>query len=123
MSHPFLNDEGKAWPNSVYVYRDTSDDLLQAINLEPYQTTLVIVLTSTSTATALVNLPGVAEAKGKTYTILGRDIAGGVTIRTKSGATYDDSADWTDESLSADNDMIVYRSDGVNWTILEDRTT
>jgi len=123
MPHPFINDEGKAWPNSVYVYRDTTDDTDQVINLEPYQTTLVIVLTSTATATVLVNLPGVAEAKGKTYTILGRDVAGGITVRTKSGATYDDSADWTDIAIDADNDMAVLRSDGILWTVLEDRYT
>ena len=123
MPHPFINDEGKAWPNSVYIYRDTTTDTNQVINLEPYQTTCVIILSDgTNAATVLLNLPGVAEAKGKTYVILGRDVAGGITVRTKSGATYDDSPDWTDLAINADLDMATLRSDGINWTILEDRT-
>jgi len=124
MSHPTFKPEDIAWPSNTYFYSDSSTDTDQAINLEPYQTTVIITLSDgTGTATALLNLPPVSKCKGSVFTIVGKDVAGGITIRTNSGASFDDSPDWTDIAINADLDTAVLYSNGERWLVLEDRYT
>jgi len=125
MPHPFLTEEDKAWPNNLYFYTDTSTDTDQEIDVSPHQTTVVITLSDgTDTATALVNLPPISKMlKGKAYTIIGKDVAGGITVRTSLGASFDDSPDWTDKAINADNDMAVFMRSGERIVEVEDRYT
>lgn len=122
MPHPFLTDADKAWPANTYFYSDSSTDTGQVINLEPYQTTVVINLSDgTNTATALLNLPPVSKCAGVSFSIVARDAAGGATVRTNTGASFDDSPDWTDLVLDTDDDLVVLYSDGDKWTVIENR--
>jgi len=98
-----------------YFYSDSSTDTGQAINLEPYQTDVQITLSDgTNTATAVVTLPSVAEAKGKRYSIRVLDFAGGVTIQDRN-----DSIEWSDLTVDADGEYALLESNGIQWFVLK----
>jgi len=72
---------------------------------------ICLIDTDTVDGTFTLTLPPVGEAKGKFYSIILVDAAGAVTIQDQ-----DDSYDWDDLStLDADEDGILFFSDGMKW--------
>jgi len=70
---------------------------------------------NTATDSYAITLPGVAAAKGNQFSIT-------VTIANSKVVTVqdqNDSEDWTDLTLDADEDAVVLYSTGIRWTILE----
>jgi len=116
-----LQEVEQAWPNDTLYYTDATTDTEQVIQLEAYQTNVFITLSDgTNTATATLILPPVADAKGKTYSIIVLDAAGGVTLTDYPNASYNDSVNWDgDYTLDANNDKITLFCDGRRWTVVE----
>jgi len=65
-----------------------------------------------------ITLPGVVEAAGRIYTFHLTNDGGDVTVQDQ-----DESEDWTDQALTANQDGLVLYSDGRKWWILHDTTT
>jgi hypothetical protein len=96
------------------VHDDSTTDTGQTITIEKHHKRVVIYLRDgTNTATAVATLPSVAERAGPIH-IAVPDAAAGVTLQDK-----DDSVDWTDLTLDANDDAVVVQSDGQRWRILE----
>jgi len=69
-----------------------------------------------ATGEITVTLPSVAEARDKIFTITAP--AGGTD--TVTVADQDDSLDWSDISLNADDDGCALFSDGRKWWVIAD---
>ena len=73
-------------------------------------------------------LPPVCEAKGLTYDI---NVSSGsndwvivaFTITEHGGTGYPDSLDWSNITLTADEDSVSLRSNGRTWVVVESRAT
>lgn len=73
-----------------------------------------VVTVKTDTSTSTITLPGVAEAIGKTFSILGTDgLTNNVTV-----ADADDSIGWSDQTIAKANGSILLYSDGRIWHII-----
>ncbi len=79
---------------------------------------ICLIDTDTADGTFTCYLPSVGEAKGKFYSITLVDDGGNVTV-----ADQDDSYDWSDQSLTADDDGVLLYSDGMKWWVVVDNTT
>jgi hypothetical protein len=99
-------------PDSLLVYTDTSNDLLQDITLEDYQ--LDVLVNLSGTGTAVVTLPSVAGAKGKIYSVRAVTDGAGVTIQDR-----DDSLEWADLITDADGEYALLYSNGMQWFVLK----
>jgi hypothetical protein len=65
-----------------------------------------------------VTLPPVIEAMGKMYSISLVEDGGDLTVQDQ-----DDSRDWTDIVLTADDDYVLLYSDGRKWFSLDEQST
>ena len=82
-----------------------------------------IVRVDDSSYTCTIWLPPVAEAKGLTFNISASSGSNNVTITDFGGASYSDSRDWADLTLTADEDQVTLLSDGMGWIIVENKAT
>lgn len=82
-----------------------------------------VVRVDDSTYTSTIWLPPVAEAKGLTFNISVTSGSNNVTITDFGGASYSDSRDWADITLSEDEDQVTLLSDGMGWIIVENKAT
>ena len=79
-----------------------------------FETTITTMGTSYA---GIVELPSVKEAEGIQFSIMAHDVTNATTVRDK-----DDSEDWAgDYTLDTTDDMIVLRSDGKRWIVVENR--
>ncbi len=82
------------------------------VELKVYQTTVMITVAAQSIT---LTLPSVAEAYGQLYSIFVNITNGGdVTVQDQ-----DESYEWTDIALNADNEHVVLYSDGRRWCEFE----
>lgn len=65
-----------------------------------------------------ITLPSVAEAAGRIYSIFFETDGGDVTIQDQ-----DESQDWSDITLTAEDDCALLYSDGMKWWTLSSVTT
>jgi len=79
---------------------------------------VVLVDTDTADGTFTVTLPPVAEAAGKFYAVHLIDDGGNVTVQDQ-----DDSYDWSNQTLTADDDGVLLFSDGLKWWLVVDNST
>ena len=79
---------------------------------------VVLIDTDTVDGTFTVTLPPVAEAAGKFYAVHLVDDGGDVTVQDQ-----DDSYDWSNQSLTADDDGVLLFSDGLKWWLVVDNST
>ncbi len=107
-------------PDKVQYFTNALATLLQPITMNIRQTTLIITMTDASTGTAVCSLPSVAEAAGLTFTIIGADVAGGITLTDFGGTSFNDSVDWDgDYTIDTNDDKITLMSDGRRWIVLD----
>ncbi len=106
---------GKNYTGREYFYTDSSTTTGQAITIEPYHALVVITLSDgTNTATATATLPPVAKAKGQRVSIVGDDVAGGITLQDQN-----DSENWTDLTIDTNADRVTLESNGRQWIVVE----
>jgi len=79
---------------------------------------VVLVDTDTVDGTFTVTLPPVAEAAGKFYAVHQIDDGGNTTIQDQ-----DDSYDWSNQTLTEDDDGVLLFSDGLKWWLVVDNST
>ena len=79
---------------------------------------VVLIDTDTVDGTFTVTLPPVAEAAGTFYAVHLVDDGGDVTVQDQ-----DDSYDWSNQSLTADDDGVLLFSDGLKWWLVVDNST
>lgn len=82
---------------------------------------LVVVdeATPTTGAAVTITLPNVNEAAGLNFSV--RAPRGGTNTVTVQDA--DESVDWSNASLNADEDSLVVWSDGSKWNVISDDYT
>lgn len=95
----------------TYYFASTETGEELDLNLYPHYTTIIV---DTSSYTATVTLPNVAEAKGMTYSISIGAGTNELTIQDR-----DDSEGWTDIGIEDTNDRLVVQSDGIYWHTVE----
>ena len=99
----------------VTVGRDARTVAVTAADtLEVYEQNVLV----TSTGAYAITLPPVSEARGLMYSIYFVSDGGDVTIQDQ-----DDSFDWSDMVMTANNDRVLLYSDGRTWHPLIDVTT
>lgn len=74
----------------------------------------VVCTVSADTGNYALTLPGVAAAAGITFTVKVVRSANALTLQDQ-----DDSEDWSDLTLDADEDHVTLRSDGIRWSVIE----
>lgn len=82
-----------------------------------------VVRVDDSTYTCTIVLPNVTEATGLTFQISAASGSQNITITDAPGATYSDGMDWSDLTLTADEDQVTLYSTGRGWTIVENKAT
>ena len=110
-----MTEQAAKGRSDKYWYTDASTDTGQAITIEPWMRLVNITLSDgTDTATATATLPFVAEAKGQTVTVVGIDVAGGITLQDQN-----DSENWSDLTIDTNADRVTLFSNGQQWVVVE----
>lgn len=98
----------------VYHFTYTADNL-GVLAMTPEMQ--VVTLDSTSGALT-VTLPAVQKTKGQHFAISAKTYVSAITIQDN-----DESYDWTNISLDADNDGVLLYSDGMKYWVVTDNYT
>lgn len=75
---------------------------------------VVVCTVSSGTGSYSLTLPAVASAQGLTFTVKVIRSANALTLQDQ-----DDSEDWSDLTLDADEDHVTLYSDGIRWSVIE----
>lgn len=78
------------------------------------------VLVDATAGNVIVYLPNVTEAMGKLIAIHCTNLTSPSTVAVRDN---DESLNWSDMSLTADNDCALLYSDGIKWWKVVDVTT
>lgn len=112
------NVELLTYPDKMLNYAPSADSEAKKLTVKD-----LVVRVDDSTYTCTIWLPPVAEAAGLTFQISAATGTKDVTITDFGGASYNDSLDWSDVTLSADEDQATFYSTGTHWVIVEDKST
>lgn len=85
--------------------------------LKVYEQTVLCYATAGSLT---LTLPNVLEAAGRLFSIYCKDLTSPSTVTVQDN---DESLEWSDLSLTADDDHVLLYSDGLQWNLIIDVTT